>query len=122
MEKALTLVAERRFQRLTYADAISILNSSGRLFDYPVTDGLSCIWNTKVSGRRAFPVPGRLDHPLQAKPFYMRVNDDGRDGLAAMMLLVRASRISAVHSARTSDVLETCRSHGVRDGILLVVT
>src|SRR6266481_3926186 len=85
----LTLVAERPFQRIPYADAISILNASGRSFEYPVTDGLSLqSEHERFLAEEHFRVPVIVfDHPLQAKPFYMRVNDDGRT-VAAMDVLV----------------------------------
>jgi len=85
----LTLVAERPFQRLPYAEAISILNASGRSFEFPVTDGMSLqSEHERFLAEEHFQVPVILyNYPRQAKPFYMRVNDDGKT-VAAMDVLV----------------------------------
>jgi asparaginyl-tRNA synthetase len=85
----LTLVAERPFQRLPDADAISILNASGRSFEYPVTEGLSLqSEHERFLAEEHFRAPVIVfDHPRQAQPFYMRVHDDGRT-VAALDVLV----------------------------------
>ena len=115
----LTLVAERPFQRLPYADAISILNASGRSFEYPVIDGQSLqSEHERFLAEEHFRVPVIVfDQPLQAKPFYMRVNDDGGT-VAAMDVLV--SGIGEIiggsqREERLSVLQENMRSHGVRE-------
>ncbi|MBV8898665.1 MAG: asparagine--tRNA ligase, partial [Verrucomicrobia bacterium] len=75
----LTLVAEQPFRRLPYAEAIAILKASGRTFEYPVTDGLSLqSEHERFLAEEHFRAPVIVfDQPRRAKPFYMRVNEDG---------------------------------------------
>ncbi len=85
----LRLVAERPFARITYGEAVSLLQASGRAFEYPVAWGENLQseherWLTEEHFRG--PVTVR-DYPAAAKPFYMRQNDDGRT-VAAMDVLV----------------------------------
>jgi len=115
----LTLVAERPFQRLPYADAISILNASGRSFEYPVTDGLSLqSEHERFLAEEHFRVPVIVfDHPLQAKPFYMRVNDDGRTVAAMDVLVPGIGEIigGSQREERLSVLQENMRSRGLRE-------
>lgn len=115
----LTLVAERPFQRLPYAEAIAILNASGRRFEYPVTDGLSLqSEHERFLAEEHFRAPVIVfDQPRQAKPFYMRVNEDGRT-VAAMDVLVPAiGEIigGSQREERLSVLQENMRSHGLRE-------
>jgi asparaginyl-tRNA synthetase len=115
--ETLTLVAERPFQRIPYAEAISILNASGRNFEFPVTDGQSLqSEHERYLAEEHFRVPVILfDQPRQAKPFYMRVNDDSRT-VAAMDVLVPGIGEIVGGSQREErlDVLqENMASHGL---------
>jgi asparaginyl-tRNA synthetase len=77
------------FVRLPYTEAISLLESSGRTWEYPVK------WGTDLQAEHErylteeqFKKPVILyDYPRTIKPFYMRVNDDGRT-VRAMDVLV----------------------------------
>ncbi|TWT74646.1 Asparagine--tRNA ligase [Posidoniimonas polymericola] len=68
------------FARTTYTDAIAALESSGEAFEFPVSWGVDLqaeherYLAEKLHGR---PVIVH-DYPATIKPFYMRVNDDGR--------------------------------------------
>jgi asparaginyl-tRNA synthetase len=77
------------FYRLTYTEAVAILQSSGESFAYPVTWG--CDLQTeheRYLSERQFGGPVFVtDYPKQIKAFYMRLNDDGNT-VAAMDLLV----------------------------------
>jgi asparaginyl-tRNA synthetase len=115
----LTLVAERPFQRLPYAEAIAILHASGRKFEYPVTEGLSLqSEHERFLAEEHFGAPVIVfDQPRQAKPFYMRVNEDGRT-VAAMDVLVPGigEIIGGSQREERLDVLqENLRSHGLRE-------
>ena len=75
----LDTVASQAFQRLSYTDAIELLEKSGEKFDYPVS------WGTDLQAEherflteKHFKVPVILhDYPASIKPFYMKVNDQG---------------------------------------------
>jgi asparaginyl-tRNA synthetase len=77
------------FARVTYTDAMKLLEESGRKFDYPVGWGMDLqteherYLTEEVYGRPVFVT----DWPRDIKAFYMRLNDDGKT-VAAMDLLV----------------------------------
>jgi len=78
-----------RYVRLPYDEAIVILRNSGRKFEYAPTWGLDLqTEHERHLCEVHFKKPVIVhDYPLALKPFYMRVNDDGRT-VAAMDLLV----------------------------------
>ncbi len=89
LRERLEFVAGRPFERLPYAEAVDILQRSGRTFEYPVEYGQNLQseherWLTEEHCRCPVTV---FDYPKEIKPFYMRLNDDGRT-VAAMDLLV----------------------------------
>jgi len=76
------------FARLEYAEAIAILQKSGRKFDYPVEWGLDLQTEHErylVEEHVKRPVVV-MNYPEHIKAFYMRLNDDGRT-VAAMDVL-----------------------------------
>ncbi len=85
----LDFVLERPFQRCSYDEAVEILLRSGHAFEFPVTPG----HNLQAEHERYltevhFKCPTTVfNYPRDIKPFYMRVNDDGRT-VAAMDVLV----------------------------------
>jgi asparaginyl-tRNA synthetase len=85
----LDFVIERPFQRITYADAVDLLKKSGERFEFPIDYGLNLQseherWLTEKHFKRPVTV---FNFPKEIKPFYMRVNDDGKT-VTAMDLLV----------------------------------
>src|ERR1700726_929273 len=85
----LDFVLERPFQRTTYTEAIELLKRSGEKFEFPVEHGLNLQseherWLTE----KHFKCPVTVfNFPKEIKPFYMRLNDDGKT-VTAMDLLV----------------------------------
>lgn len=82
-------IASSDFVRLPYTEAVRIIQASGRKFDYPVEWGSDLQTEherflTETHFHRPVIV---FDYPRTIKPFYMRVNDDGRT-VAAMDVLV----------------------------------
>ncbi|MEN9663460.1 MAG: Asparagine--tRNA ligase [Verrucomicrobiota bacterium] len=85
----LDFVLERPFQRCSYTEAIEILTQCGRAWEHPVAwgDNLQSE-HERFLAEEHFKCPVTLfDYPRTLKPFYMRVNDDGRT-VRAMDLLV----------------------------------
>ena len=85
----LDFVLERPFQRCSYTEAVEILTQSGRTWEHPVAwgDNLQSE-HERFLAEEHFKCPVTLfDYPRTLKPFYMRVNDDGRT-VRAMDLLV----------------------------------
>ncbi len=83
-----TLVNEE-FGRLTYTEAVEILKTSGKKFEYPVTYGIDLqSEHERFLAEEYFKKPVYLiNYPREIKPFYMRMNDDEKT-VAAMDLLV----------------------------------
>ncbi len=82
-------VIDTPFERLDYSEALKILEASGKRFEFPVQWGLD-LQSEHERYLAEEHVRGPLivsNYPLAIKPFYMRVNDDGRTA-AAMDVLV----------------------------------
>lgn len=89
LRERLEFVATRPFERVSYTDAIELLKKSGESFEYPVEYGLNLQseherWLTEKHFRKPTTV---FNYPKEIKPFYMRLNDDGRT-VTAMDVLV----------------------------------
>lgn len=85
----LDFVLERPFQRCTYTEAIEILGKSGKQWEHPVQwgDNLQSE-HERFLAEEHFKCPVTLyNYPRSLKPFYMRVNADGKT-VCAMDLLV----------------------------------
>ena len=78
-----------QFHRVTYSEAIKLLESSGRAFEFPVAWGQDLqSEHERYLTEEVFAGPVFVtDYPQQIKAFYMRLNDDGKT-VAAMDLLV----------------------------------
>jgi len=83
-----TIVTEA-YVRLSYADAVDILKSCGRPFEFPVHFGADLqTEHERFLCEEHFKKPVIVyDYPREIKAFYMRLNDDGKT-VAAMDLLV----------------------------------
>jgi asparaginyl-tRNA synthetase len=87
--KTLRHVVETPFERISYTEAVKILQNSGRSFEYPVQ------WGTDLQSEHERFLSeehiGRpvvvTDYPKEIKAFYMYLNDDERT-VAAMDVLV----------------------------------
>jgi asparaginyl-tRNA synthetase len=85
----LDFVVDRPFQRIPYSDAVELLKKSGEKFEFPIDNGLNLQseherWLTE----KHFKCPVTVfNYPKEIKPFYMRLNDDGKT-VTAMDLLV----------------------------------
>jgi asparaginyl-tRNA synthetase len=77
------------FLRITYTDAIDVLLKSGKTFEYPVKWGIDLqSEHERFLTEEHFKNTVILhDYPRTLKPFYMRVNDDGKT-VRAMDVLV----------------------------------
>ena len=82
-------VAASDFGRVTYTEAIDILQNSGVKFEYPVSWG--CDLQTeheRYLTEQHFKRPVFVtDYPKEIKAFYMRANDDGKTVAAADCLV-----------------------------------
>ena len=82
-------VANSDFGRVTYTEAVELLQKSGEKFDYPVEWGIDLqteherYLTEKIFGKPVFVT----DYPKDIKAFYMRMNDDGKTVAAADLLV-----------------------------------
>ena len=85
----LNTLADSDYCKVTYTEAIELLQKSGAEFKYPVSWG--CDLQTEHERYLTEQVFGKpvfvIDYPKEIKSFYMRLNDDGKT-VAAMDLLV----------------------------------
>ena len=85
-------VANSDFARVTYTDAIEILEqavAAGHQFDYPVSWGIDLqTEHERFLTEEHFKRPTFVtDYPAEIKAFYMRMNDDGKTVAAADCLV-----------------------------------
>ncbi len=82
-------VATSDFARVSYTEAVEILQKSGKKFEYPVSWG--CDLQTeheRYLTEEHFKKPVFVtDYPKEIKAFYMRLNDDGKTVAAADCLV-----------------------------------
>src|SRR5512143_2628150 len=85
----LQFVVERPFVRVPYTEAIEILKKSGKQFEFPVDYGLNMqSEHERFLTEEHFKSPATVfNYPREIKPFYMRLNDDGKT-VTAMDVLV----------------------------------
>jgi asparaginyl-tRNA synthetase len=85
----LQLIIEAPFQRVTYTDAMSLLQKSNQKFEYSATWGTDLqTEHERFLVEKHFKKPVIVtNYPKSIKPFYMHVNDDGKT-VAAMDVLV----------------------------------
>jgi asparaginyl-tRNA synthetase len=82
-------VLEKPFLRVSYTEAVEILTKSGKTWEFPIEWGKDLqSEHERFLTEQHFKSPVVLyDYPRTLKPFYMRVNDDGRT-VRAMDVLV----------------------------------
>ena len=103
-------ITENDFVKLTYTDAVEILEKSGKKFDVKVSWGVDFGAEHEVYlVEEHFKKPVLLyNYPKEIKSFYMRLNDDGKT-VAAMDLLVPriGEAIGCSQREERLDVLES---------------
>ena len=85
----LEFVATKPFNRISYTEAISILEKSGKVFNYPVEWGINLqSEHERYLTEDYFKCPTTVyNYPKDVKPFYMRLNEDNKT-VTAMDVLV----------------------------------
>ncbi len=103
-------VATSDFVRVSYTDAVKLLEESGHKFDYPVSWG--CDLQTeheRYLTEQLFKKPVFVtDYPKEIKAFYMRLNDDNKTVAAADCLVPGIGEIiGGSQREERLDVLES---------------
>jgi asparaginyl-tRNA synthetase len=88
-------VAESNFGHITYTDAVQELEKAGRTWEFPVQWGSDLqTEHERFLSEEVFKKPVIVtDYPKDIKPFYMRVNDDGKTVRAMDVLVPRVGEI-----------------------------
>ncbi len=89
LRERLTAVSTMPFVRCSYTEAIEIMQKSGRKFEYPPHWGMDMqSEHERFLTEQHFKCPVIVyNYPREIKPFYMRLNDDGKT-VTAMDVLV----------------------------------
>ncbi|MAT72253.1 MAG: asparagine--tRNA ligase [Planctomycetaceae bacterium] len=106
---AMQAVAEQPFERLSYTDAIKLLEESGEKFEFPIAWGADLqAEHERYLTEKKIKAPVILhDYPRSIKPFYMRVNDDDKTVRAMDVLVPRVGEIiGGSQREERLDVLE----------------
>ena len=111
-------VIESPFERLTYTEAVKILEASGEKFEFPVAWGqdLQSEHERYLTEKHVGRPVVVTDYPKDIKAFYMRLNDDERT-VAAMDVLVpgvgeiiggsqREERLAVLDARMNNDTLK----------------
>lgn len=102
-------VLEKPFLRVSYTEAVDILEKSGKTWEYPVAWGNDLqSEHERFLTEQHFQSPVILhDYPRTLKPFYMKVNADGRTVRAMDVLVPGVGEIiGGSQREERADVLE----------------
>ena len=117
LKERLEHVASSDFGRVTYTEAIEILQNSGKQFEYPVSWG--CDLQTeheRYLTEEHFKRPVFVtDYPKEIKAFYMRANDDGKTVAAADCLVPGIGEI--IGGSQREERLELLEARMVELGL-----
>ena len=119
VHERLRFVVERPFQRVPYTEAIEILKKSGKTFEYPVEYGLNLqSEHERFLTEEHFKCPVTVfNYPREIKPFYMRLNDDGKTVTAMDVLVPGIGEVigGAQREERLDVLRENMRYHKLRE-------
>jgi asparaginyl-tRNA synthetase len=95
VRRTLEGVVQSKFERISYTEAVKILEKSGQKFEFPIAWGLDMqSEHERYLTEKVFNKPVIVyDYPEAIKSFYMRVNDDGRTVRAMDVLVPRVGEI-----------------------------
>ncbi len=106
-----------QFLRLSYTEAVDVLEKSGQTFEYPVSWGRDLqAEHERYLTEVHFKCPVILyDYPRTIKPFYMRVNDDGKTVRAMDILVPRVGEI--IGGSQREERLDVLEQRMVEQGL-----
>lgn len=115
----LKFVSDRPFERVTYTEAVDILLKSKKKFEYPVEWGANLqSEHERYLTEEHFKCPVTVyNYPKSIKPFYMRVNDDGKTVTAMDVLVPGIGEIvgGSQREERLDVLLENLKEHGLSE-------
>ena len=111
----LKFVVDRPFVRVPYTEAIEILKKSGKQFEFPVDYGVNMqSEHERFLTEQHFKSPVTVyNYPREIKPFYMRLNDDGKTVTAMDVLVPGIGEVigGAQREERLEQLLENMKFH-----------
>jgi asparaginyl-tRNA synthetase len=115
LHERLKFVVDRPFVRVTYTDAIEVLKKAGRKFEFPVEYGLNLqSEHERFLTEEHFKSPVTVfNYPREIKPFYMRLNEDGKTVTAMDVLVPGIGEIigGAQREERLEQLSENMKFH-----------
>jgi asparaginyl-tRNA synthetase len=118
LHERLKVVVERPFVRVPYTEAVEILKQSGKQFEFPVEYGLNLqSEHERFLTEEHFKSPATVfNYPREIKPFYMRLNDDGKTVTAMDVLVPGIGEVigGAQREERPDQLLENMKSHKLK--------
>ncbi|MDH3068529.1 asparagine--tRNA ligase [Akkermansia sp. N21169] len=112
-------VLDSPFVRCSYTEAVDILAKSGKQFDYPVSWGINLqSEHERYLTEEHFKSPVIVyNYPKAIKPFYMRLNDDGKTVTAMDVLVPGIGEIvgGSQREERLDVLLENMKSMGLSE-------
>ncbi|MDJ1171564.1 asparagine--tRNA ligase [Roseofilum sp. BLCC_M154] len=110
-------IINSQFERVTYTEAIALLQKAPDQFEFPVEWGLDLqSEHERYLAEKLFKKPVIVtDYPIEIKAFYMRVGDDGKTVRAMDVLAPNIGEIiGGSQREERLDILENrMRSHGI---------
>ncbi len=120
--KTLEGLLAAKFERITYTEAVDLLNKSGKTFEFPTHWGADLqSEHERYLTEELFKKPVIVtDYPKEIKAFYMRGNDDGKTVAAMDVLAPRIGEIiGGSQREERHDVLQSrihdMAAHGMNE-------
>src|ERR1700690_148244 len=118
LHERLKFVGERPFVRVPYTEAVEILKQSGKQFEFPVEYGLNLqSEHERFLTEEHFKSPATVfNYPREIKPFYMRLNDDGKTVTAMDVLVPGIGEVigGAQREERLDQLLANMKFHNLK--------
>ncbi|NES18523.1 MAG: asparagine--tRNA ligase [Symploca sp. SIO3E6] len=110
-------IINNQFERITYTDAIALLEKADRKFEYPVSWGLDLqSEHERYLAEELFKKPVIVtDYPVEIKAFYMRLSDDEKTVRAMDVLAPKIGEI--IGGSQREERLEVLEQRIVSQGI-----
>jgi len=117
--KTLEGLLQNRFERITYTEAVALLQKSGKSFEFPTDWGVDLqSEHERYLTEELFKKPVIVtDYPKQIKAFYMRSNDDDKTVAAMDVLAPRIGEIigGSQREERHDLLRERILGHGMTE-------
>jgi asparaginyl-tRNA synthetase len=112
-------VVQTPFERITYTEAIGLLQKSGETFEYPTEWGsdLQTEHERYLTEKKIRKPVIVTDYPKEIKAFYMRMNDDGKTVAAMDVLFPRIGEVigGSQREERMDILLDRLRILGLKE-------